>query len=315
MLTPSARDLVRAQGYSGHHETRLCSIVEGEPFLQEGLLYYFDGRMLLLCGYPLDRREQNLAERVRDVARDCLRRHPAEVLWYCGPVRASLSCVCPSRFRPVGTARPLVTDSELVLDCTLAPRSRRLRQWLRSARPLAFSLARRRWPDFALQAAHYALIDHFFSSREMTAYLYDLAFKVPVMASLNAVEWFEAWQGERLTGVAAVIDAFTDMDVAVLLAVNAAVPGVSDFLYAAMRDSARERGKRFLNLGPSSSEGHYLFKRKWGAAPVADPCWWQGWGAGELARRDYPSWPARLTQYGFALPQRSKRATAPKAPR
>jgi hypothetical protein len=310
MLTPSAQAVIRSQGYSGHHDTRLSSIVEGEPFLQEGLLHYFDGRKLLICGYALDRREDDLLDRVRRVARDFLRRYPVEVVWYCGPLRTSLSSVCPSRFRPLGMARPLCTDSELALDSTVPLRSRRLRQWLRSAGPLAFSLRRRRFPEFAFQAAHYALLDRFFSSREMSAYLHDLAFKIPVLASVDAVEWFEAWQGKRLAGIAAVADAFNDMDVAVLLVAEPDLAGVSDFLYAAMRDSVRGRGKRLLNLGPSSSEGHYRFKQKWGAVPVAAPCWWQGWGAGELARRDYQSWPARLAQYGFALPQRSKPAAA-----
>lgn len=68
MLMPSDQSLLRARGYCGHHEARLGSVVGGEPFLCEGLLYYFDGRRLVLCGYPLDGRESNQIERVREVA-------------------------------------------------------------------------------------------------------------------------------------------------------------------------------------------------------------------------------------------------------
>lgn len=190
----------------------------------------------------------------------------------------------------------------MVLDCTLPVHSHRFRQWLRSPRRTAFSLRRCRWPDFKLQIAHYTLIDQFFSAVEMSPYLLDLALKVPAMSVLDAVEWFEAWEGDRLAGISAVIDAFCDMDLALFLTADRATPGASDFLYGSMRNTVLERGKRFLNLGPSPSDGHYRFNAKWGAQPQTPPDRWQAWGVGELVRRQYDSWPSRLLQYGFFFP-------------
>jgi hypothetical protein len=299
MLTVADRALLRAHGYCWHHESSLGSVVEGEPYLQNGLLYYVDGRRLMICGYPLDRREDNLVDRVRCIAADCLSRFPIEIIRYYGPIRMSLRGICPSRFRSLGTVKPLPTDAEMLLDCRVGPSSRRLRRWMNSERSRKFSLRRRRAPNFTLEAAHYLMIEEFFSSVEIDPYLLDLAYKLPAMIVLDTVEWFEAWAEERLVGISAVIDAFEDTDLALFLTADRAVRGASDFLYGAMKEAVLEHAKRFLNLGPSSSEGHFYFKNKWGAQPQTAPYWWQSWGAGELARREYDSWPSRLLQYGL----------------
>jgi hypothetical protein len=310
MLNVCERALIRERGYCLYHDDGLSSIVDGEPFLTHGILYYFDGRKLMVCGYPLDECGEDAA-RVRAVVRGCMQSLPVELVWYCGPERVSMAGIFPSRFRIIRTIRPDATDAELVLDCLADPPSQRLRQWLRSARRQRFSIRRNRFPQFAFTALHHALIDDFFGAIEITPYLLDLAFKIPAMARLGDVEWFEAWEEDRLAGLAAVADGFRSMGLATLLAARRESPGVSDALYGAMRDALREHGKRFLNVGPSPSKGHYQFKTKWGGRPASAPSWWQAWGEGELARRDYDSWPARLIQFAAPASGSTKRECNP----
>ncbi len=47
------------------------------------------------------------------------------------------------------------------------------------------------------------------------------------------------------------------------------VPGASDLLLYKLISEARERDKRFLNLGLGISKGVSFFKEKWGASPLA----------------------------------------------
>jgi len=175
----------------------------------------------------------------------------------------------------------------------------RLRRWLRSTRAKAFRVKECVAPDFFLNAAHLSLIEQFFISREITPYLFDLVSQIPSLVATVGVRWFEAYHDERLAGIAALIDSFSRMNVAVLLVADPGEPGVSDILYSALIESTHSRGKQYLNLGPSPSDGHYRFKAKWGAVPAVAPYWYQAWGCGELARGDYYSWPSRLVQYGF----------------
>jgi hypothetical protein len=297
MLTVTEREEIRKQGYFTQHETRLLSIAEGEPFLHDHMLYYFDGRKVLLCGYPLDE-DQDILERARCVAQHCFATWPLEVLWYCGPQRISLGGLCPRGIRVRSTTRPVPTDAELVLDCGVEPASRRLRRWLRSQRAKDFEIRQMRGPEISFQAAHLSLIEQFFYEQELTSYLFDLAARIPALVMMEDVVWFEVYRAERLVGLAAIMDSFRDTDLGLFLAVDHSSPGTSDILYASMAEAVLERGKRYLNLGPSASEGQYQFKRKWGAVPAITPFWYQSWGIGELAQREYDSWPARLVRFG-----------------
>ncbi len=164
------------------------------------------------------------------------------------------------------TIRPTPLDSELVVDCRKEVSSERLRRWLRSERRLVFEIRRTRTLPFT--AAHFRLLDEFFSGKERTEFLLNLVLQVTAFASNGAGEWFEAWQGNRLAGLAMMTDSFCDMDMAVFVCSDRTIPGVGDVLHASMIDASRAKGKCFLNLCPSLTEGHARFKRKWGGNHV-----------------------------------------------
>ncbi|MBI3666321.1 MAG: hypothetical protein HY236_08875 [Acidobacteria bacterium] len=299
MLGPADLELIRECGYCTLHEPRTVSMCQGEPFLRDGILRFFDGRKLLVCGYSLEPASGGMSRSVEALVRHCLASDPVEVLAYCGPEEVALRRLCPSKFRRIFFEPATPAHAEMVLDCHEEPKSSRLRQWLRSAQNAAFQVREVPLSTFPLGVAHLRLIERFFSSRESTPVLLDMAFLLGPLAFMPHVRWFEAYREGALCGLAAVVDAFRDMDLALFLATDPAAAGASDSLYAAMRDSTRSRRKRYLNLGPSPSAGHYSFKEKWGAKPLVPSYYYCEWGAGELALGDYNSWPSRLAQYGF----------------
>ncbi len=138
------------------------------------------------------------------------------------------------------------------------------------------------------------MIDRFFESREPTPFLFNLACQLMTLTTSPCCTWLEAREGDELAGLAAMVDAFDSMCLAVFQTTDAGFPTASDTLHAAMREMTVARGKRYLNLGPSPEEGHYRFKKKWGGFEHHRPYWWQAWGSSELASLQNDSWPARL---------------------
>jgi|ERR1035437_451593 hypothetical protein len=297
MLTSTQQAHLWNTGYCSYHETRFNSLFEGEPFLAQGFLYYFDGRKLFLCGYPLDGERDHLRDRLLEIVEHCFREMPIEAVSYCGPERVSFATVCPRKGAAVSQA-PEHFSAELVVECSEPPANRRLRTWLRSAQRNTLEIASYRGP-LLLTVERLRLIESFFRVRETTPYLLDLAFALPGLTRLDGAHWFEVLQAGRLCGLALVLDAFRTMDLAVFLTTDRSVRGASDALYAAFIESAKERGKKTVNLGPSIAAGHYWYKEKWGGRPLVAPYWYWEWACGELARADFFSWPSRILQYGF----------------
>jgi hypothetical protein len=299
MLNAAERDCIREHGYCTHHAVRINSIFQGEPFLDDGLLCYFDGRRLFVCGYPLDRSSNGLIGRVQGVVRRWVKELPVEIVSHCGPESVPFTNVCPRTFRCTVNQAADPIKAELALDCSGEPPNRRLRRWLRSPRRAALRTEEQCASGFVPRAATLQLIEEFFACREITPYLLDIAFALPALATMGDVLWFEAYERDTLRGVAICADAFETIDLGLFIATVPGATGASDALYAAIADSARRRAKRYVNWGPSPSSGHHWFKQKWGAVELAAPYYYSEWVRGGLAGREYTSWPSRLLQYDF----------------
>jgi hypothetical protein len=299
MLSLTERDRIRRNGYCSYHNVGLWSLTEGEPFIKDDLLYYFDGRRLFLCGFSLDRSAAGVGERIRSLAKECYRRLPVELLVYCGPEDVSFRRVCPHRQRLIGKNAANVIGAELVVDCATLPDQPRLRRWIRSQGRLGVEVRVRATGGWDLEANHRRLIEQFYATREITPYLVDIAFLLPALTRLVDVHWLDAFYQGELCGLAVMADAFAETDVGVFMATDPAHLSASDCLYAAVLDFARERGKRYVNLGASPSEGVYRYKQKWGGKPVVPPYWLCEWSSGDLARISFNSWPSRLVQFDF----------------
>lgn len=299
MLTIAQRDRIRQDGYCSYHDVELWAHTEGEPFLVDDLVYYFDGRRLFLCGYSLTRSEKNIIEHVKALARHCYRLLPVESLIYCGPRDISFRQVCPHRHRLIAKMRAEAIGAELLVDCEGPLASSRSIRSTRLLDRLGMEVRAIRGGACSLEARHRSLIEQFFANREITPYLLDMAFLLPVMMWLEKVVWLEALIRGELCGLAVISDAFVTADLAVFMATDPARTHVSDCLYAAVLDSARKRGKRYVNLGSSPNAGIFRYKQRWGGEPTVSPYWLCEWSHGDLARASYTSWPSRLVQYDF----------------
>jgi hypothetical protein len=294
MLTSDQRQRIEKHGLSTLHDYWFNSLFAGEPYFQEEMLAYYDGRVVTLCGFRLRDAPAIDDATCCQLARYWVREHGAESVIFIGPHPVDFSVLAEEGFRRVVEERPERIAGELFIDCTNHPGSVFARRVYRRARAMEFELTLGN--GGIVSADHYRLVEQFYQKRRMTGYLAEIAFALPTIFRSARIQLLEATKNGRLCGFIAMHKPFTDTAVGLFLASDRKVIGVCDFLYGCMLELAREWGATTLNLGPSPTRGHFNFKVKWGGKIGVPPYYFVQWSRGSLARRFHTSWGPRLVR-------------------
>jgi len=292
MLTRKQITLIDQKGISTLHDFRVVSLVSGEPNFEDGILSYYDGRLVTICGFPLRGEPPIDANRLREVSRFWSVRRSAEGIDYVGPHYVDFRFLRASKFRCVERFKGNYLATELVIDCNGGSEELfKLRLYKRS-RSRGFQATVKR--GGILSAEHFRLIETFYGQREVTNYLAEMAFVLPALLSSRRLWFIEARKGGRLCGFLTLHACFRDLGVALFLYHDEQTPGVSDFLYSEMLNHAHHCDIAVINIGPSLTRGHYNFKLKWGGKPALPPYYLIRWLRGRLSRRYHTSWGPRI---------------------
>lgn len=269
MLSDAEVDLIRRNGLATLHDHAVVSPLSGEVFLQDGVLLYFDGRVLLVCAQPLRGAELHKAL-TRQLVRAFVEHQNVESLLYVGPEPLSLKELEPLGFfrHEVLPRRPRSAELFIVVRGAAPPPYRRA---LRNG----FTARMRR--GGAIDVRHLMLAEQFYESLTLSNYLAELAMTLPIIMCSPDVTIVEAWEQGTIRGFAAVHEPFEGISVGLFLAHDRRTAGVSDFLYAQLMQHASEMGSELLNVGPSVSRGHFLFKQKWHGLPLVPPYYCVTW--------------------------------------
>lgn len=292
MLNRDESRRIKREGLSTLHDYWFNSLFAGEPYFEDGLLAYYDGRIVTLCGFPL-RGESPVDDSVyHRVACKWVRDRGAEAVIFLGPRPVSFRVLSKEGLRRVAEEPPHRIDGELLIDCASDSGSVFRRRVYRRARAQDFDLTLRK--GGIVSAEHFQLVEMFYRERELTAYLAENAFVLPTVLRSRRVQLIEARKNGRLCGFAAMHKPFADTAVGLFMMSNHRVTGVCDFLYGVMLEQAIRLGASSLNVGPSPSLGHFNFKVKWGGKLAIPPHYFVLWARGNLARRCHTSWGPRL---------------------
>jgi len=292
MLTRSESRQIEHDGFSTLHDYWLNSLFAGEPFLQDGVLVYYDGRIATICGFSLRNKQAIEPALCRRVAQEWVTNRGAENIIFIGPGRVDFCCLSKVGLRKVWEEHPRPISAELFIDCTEQADSIFQRRVYKRARSLAFELTIRR--GGIVSAEHFHLIETFYAERRLTAFLAEVLFMLPVLLRSSRVRLIEARKEGRLCGFAMVHKPFCDTASGLFMMCNHSNRGVSDFLYSVMLEQTLALGASSLNLGPSPSPGHFNFKMKWGGEAKVPPYYFVQWGRGVLGRRFHTSWGPRI---------------------
>ena len=274
MLTDVQCHVIRRRGIATLHDYRTVSPMRGEPFLEDGILAYHDGRMLLVCAQPL-RHDPS----PRDAARALIQRFVGErcidSVLYVAPEPLPLQGVLGAGFVCDEVRRRVPRSAELFLPATAVHRSEQYGRVSRQAARRGLVARKRR--GGIVDVNHLALVERFYSGLELSDYLAEAAASLPIALASPDITIIEAWEHGTMKGFVTVHEPFDGLSIAVFIAHDRVTHGVSDFLYAELVGHAHASGSEFVNVGPSPTEGHYRFKRKWSGVPLVPPYYAATW--------------------------------------
>lgn len=292
MLTRAQRQRVRERGISVHHDHWFTSLACGEAFLEDGLLAYFDGRVVRLIGIPLQGAPRPSRADLRAAAHRWAVDRQAEALMFVGPEPVDFGPLARHGFKRIAlrARRPWSAELRLPADRERWGAHLRRTEARAGAHGLSASVRRAGSP----RAERLRLLERFYRREPTTIYLADLAFSIAAALQSRRVWVIEARRRGQLVGFLALHHPFADSLLGLFLVHDGETRGVSDFLFARALALAARAGAAFVNVGPSPSRGHYAFKRKWGGRVAVPPYYEVDWARGNLARRAYWTFGPRL---------------------
>lgn len=292
MLTPKQVDFIHQNGIATLHDYWGESLFSGEPFFENGILSYYDGRVVTVCGYPLCGESSADDAVVNDLCRGWADERNAEAILYIGPQPQNFSCLRDYGFRCTHNKRGGDISAEVLIDCSGTPNVITDHSFYRRALKMGFE-SRVKTGDI-VPVDYIRLIEIFYKRTAISGYLVKMAFALPALLRSCRVQLIEARLGGRLCGFATLHRAFAHVAVGLFLAHDCQTPGVSDFLYGELLVHAQRLGVKYVNVGQSPRLGHYNFKLKWGGTPAVPPHYYIQWVRGRLSRKQHPVWAARI---------------------
>jgi len=247
---------VLARAYVPEHIVGLMArISKAKAFLLDDFLGYARDNWLILVGYPLE--GQITEERCRALIDRALDAYRPEYLWYIGPETPDVL---------LGDCRQRETDQYFRLDIERFKLRSPLRRALkRASETLTVESGQ------SLTREHRRLVSEFMGRQELPPMVAGLYRAMPdYLKSSNSACVLNARDSRGKLSAFFVVEMAAQSFDAYVLGCHSRknyVPYASDYLFYEMIELARQRGKRFINLGLGVNDGIRRFKTKWGGEP------------------------------------------------
>ncbi len=255
MIDQSEIEHIYTNAYVPEHLVDYVSAISGaEPFLFEQYLCYKRDETLIFIGYPLGVPfDQKQMESNLEVAAKALK---PRIVALVAPI------IGLSRVRPIQRS----VDSYYRLDLDGFIASLGVQSMVRRASRELSVEAGKEWGK-----EHRVLVTEFLSSHEVSEETERIFTRIPeYMASATTALLLSARNHEG-TLIALDVADYGSKDYAFYMFNFASrehyVPGASDLLLHELVTIAKQKGKRFINLGLAINKGITFFKQKWGGVP------------------------------------------------
>jgi len=293
-LTLQDKSIIGRFGFSTFHDYKWMSLYAGEPFLENGVISYYDGRLVRIYGFPLNKKLGIGNDFLFDLVKYWATEEKAEAILFMGSNPLNFNYLFDIGFWRTALKPRRAISSELSINCSCDCNTFLNNRFNKRIRSMALES---NVTTGGLASAEYLkLIEEFYQLRDLTIYLADIAFAIPAILQFKEVRIIEARKEGGICGLLALHKPFKDIAVALFLVHDNRTKGVSDFLMGKMIEVARSLGARKINVGSSKSIGQYNFKRKWGGKVLVPPYYMVMWARGVLADSFYPTWGPRLLE-------------------
>ena len=271
MLSSSDEAFLDTNAYSIDHDYFYLPRLLGEPFLNDGILSFFDGSSVHIMGTLIPWLPVNAHDKIASVVERWMRDKRVEFINYFGPIRPNWAL--SQNFVIEYFKECLDYSVELFVDLSIMPSlkvARRQRQDLARAHRRKIEVRKTKLVFFShshitllrnnLQRSDYGISD--------ASYVLNLS----SVLSHPSTMVFEAMIGDRLVGIGVTHEYFRGRPFFLAAAFDRGEPGCSDAIYRAIIGYYKEAGANTLSLGYTSSPENMHYKTKWGGAPRVPPC-------------------------------------------
>jgi len=270
MLSPSDKTFLDANAYSIDHDYFYLPRLLGEPFLNDGILSFFDGSSVHIMGAAIPWHPLNAQQNIASVVERWVRDKRVEFINYFGPIRPNLALT--QNFVIEYSEDSSDHNVELFVDLSVTRSlkiARRQRQDLARARRRGIEVRNTKIVHFS--HLHISLLRN---SLQRSDYgLSDASYVLNLSSVLNhpSTIVFEAMIGNHLVGIGITYEFFRGRPFFLAAAFDRGTPGCSDAIYGAIIRYYRDVGAKTLSLGYTSSLENMHYKTKWGGAPHVPP--------------------------------------------
>jgi hypothetical protein len=256
MITASQQDYIEEHAYIPEHMVHyVTAISQAEPFLLGSYLTYSRKDLLIFIGYPLKEDfEEKKMEKTLDEARR--RFKPKEI-----------SLTAPKIPSSIAKSTRSPSDYYYKLDLSTLSISQKLRNMLkRAGRDLVVERVRE------LDKEHHQMVNEFFNTHRVDEATQFIMKRIPEYLSSAPSVWVFSARERGGALVAFDIAEFGARQYAIYMfnftSRSHYVPGASDLLLSEVIKFAKEKNKKFINLGLGINTGVTFFKKKWGGFPL-----------------------------------------------
>jgi hypothetical protein len=259
-----------AQAYTYDHNYSYYSLLLGEPFVSEGLLYYFDGRVLSLNTFFLRRADPGNARALVMALFEDLQPEAVSI-W--GPVPDTLVFSVPAGWHRYVIAEPNPHQRDIILSLSTFDPGRVPHLKRSAAHARSEGIEVRISSERQVTWQHLRLIQDWVQDPRVDAFdrlLYSL---IPSRLIARPATLVETWSAGSLLGFA-VLD-FIGEGFPVYLAGfrQRGSAGIGDLLVNELALHCQSAGFRRLSLGHSYTRGLLEFKMKWGECEMMETFW------------------------------------------
>jgi hypothetical protein len=255
MISQEVTNLIYDHAYVPEHLVEyVIAVSDAEPYLFHNYLCYKKDEVLIFIGYPLGVTfNEEKMEASLDAASKTMK-----------PLTISL--IAPSIATKNARIIQQHSDSYYRLDLNTLIIPPKVHNMLRRASQQASVEQRNEWTD-----EHKAIVDEFLVTHQVSEESERIFIRIPEYVSASkSVHILNAFDNKERLIAFDVVD-YGSKDYAFYMfnfsSQKHHVPGASDLLLSEMIASARERGKKFVNLGLAINKGVTFFKQKWGGTP------------------------------------------------
>lgn len=257
MISENVKKIISKKVYNYDHNFNYYSIALGEPFYEEDIITYYDGKLLCIPFFPLNRNLHDVKNQVKNI----INNHNAKIIIYWGT--KNLSRMKLNGYKLILTEKfdPYNVDTIIDLNSLYLETRKNLMRELRRAKQNNIVINIRHISMFDRE--HIKLIKEFLDTHEVDYFNIHLINSLRRILKFKTTKIIEARKDQELIGFS-ILDTFlSNMPVYLFGFYNKNYYGLSTMIYFKMIEYSQKNGAVVLNLGYTMHKNLYKYKKKW----------------------------------------------------